>query len=92
MEVWGWNEERMHERYGRWVLGLDWETPEYIVREELKWKKLRLRGVKKAWKFEKRLKEGKESKWVKRCLKEIEKRNETGEGKSRWEKEKDTYV
>lgn len=40
----------------------------------------------------KKLKEGKGSKWAKRCLKEIEKRNETGEGKSRWEKEKDIYV
>lgn len=80
----------MQERYGRWVLGLDWETPGYIVREELKWEKLKLRGAKKAWRFKERMREGKGSKWAKRCLKE--KRNETGERKSRWEKEKGIYV
>lgn len=39
----------------------NWETLGYIVREELKWEKLRLRGAKKAWRFEERLREGKES-------------------------------
>lgn len=35
VEVWGWNEkERMQERYGRWVLGLDWETPGYMYSKE----------------------------------------------------------
>lgn len=34
----------MQERYGKWK-GLDWETPRYIVRKELKWEKLRLRGA-----------------------------------------------
>lgn len=40
VEVWGWRErekmEKVQERYGRWVLGIDWKTPEYMVREELK--------------------------------------------------------
>lgn len=45
VEVRGWNQrERMQERYGKWE-GLDWETPRYIVRKELKWEKLRLRGA-----------------------------------------------
>lgn len=30
-----------------------------IVREELKWKKLRLRGAKRAWRFEERLRKEK---------------------------------
>lgn len=68
MKVWGWNKrERMQERYGKWVLGLDWETPGYIVRKVLKWEKLRLRGAKKAWRFKERLREGKGSKWARRC-------------------------
>ncbi|KAJ3617042.1 hypothetical protein MTP99_009158 [Tenebrio molitor] len=37
-EIWGWKEqeevERVQEKYLRWVLGVDRETPRYIVREE----------------------------------------------------------
>lgn len=33
VKVWGWNErermEKMQQRYGRWILGLDWETSGY---------------------------------------------------------------
>lgn len=35
MEVWSWREgeriERMQERYLRWVLGMRWKTPGYII-------------------------------------------------------------
>ncbi|XP_068900490.1 golgin subfamily A member 6-like protein 25 [Tenebrio molitor] len=44
-EIWGWKEreevERVQEKYLRWVLGVDRETPGYIVREECKRSKLR---------------------------------------------------
>jgi hypothetical protein len=43
-EIWGWKEqeevERVQEKYLRWVLGMDRETPEYIVREKCKRSKL----------------------------------------------------
>ncbi|KAJ3618908.1 hypothetical protein MTP99_005708 [Tenebrio molitor] len=36
-EIWGWMEqeevERVQEKYLRWVLGMDRETPGYIVKE-----------------------------------------------------------
>lgn len=80
VEIWGWREreriERVQERYGRWVLGLDWETPGSMLREELKMDKLRLRGAKRAWwKYEERLREGKGSEWARRCLEEIRRGN-----------------
>jgi hypothetical protein len=37
-EIWGWKEqekvETEEEKYLRWVLGVDREMPDYIVREE----------------------------------------------------------
>lgn len=39
VEIWGRSErkrmDKMQERYARWFLGVDWETPGYIEREEL---------------------------------------------------------
>ncbi|KAH0813914.1 hypothetical protein GEV33_008877 [Tenebrio molitor] len=58
-EIWGWKEqeevERVQEKYLRWVLGVDRETPGYIVREECKRSKLRVKAGKRAVKFEDRM-------------------------------------
>lgn len=47
-EIWGWKEreevEIVQERYLRWMMGLDWKTPGYIVREEIKRDKMRKDG------------------------------------------------
>jgi len=44
VEIWGWKEregmERLEERYLRWVFGLDSKTPGYIVRKEVKRKRI----------------------------------------------------
>ncbi|KAH0815591.1 hypothetical protein GEV33_007200 [Tenebrio molitor] len=54
-EIWGKKEqeevERAQEKYLRWVLGVDRETPGYIVREECKWNRLRVKAGKRAAKF-----------------------------------------
>jgi hypothetical protein len=58
-EIRGWKEqeevERVQEKYLRWVLGVDRETPGYIVREECKRSKLRVKAGKRAAKFEDRM-------------------------------------
>jgi hypothetical protein len=55
-EIWGWKEqkevERVQEKYLRWVVGVARETPGYIVREECKRNKLRVKARKRAEKFE----------------------------------------
>lgn len=28
--------QKVQKRYGRWILGLEWESPEYMIKEELK--------------------------------------------------------
>ncbi|KYN13712.1 hypothetical protein ALC57_14114 [Trachymyrmex cornetzi] len=48
----------MQEIYIRWVLGIEYGTPEYLVREELQRDKLRIKAG-RAWNFEKRMREGK---------------------------------
>jgi len=65
VEVWGWKEreglEKLKERYLRWLMGVEGRAPWYLVREELQREKLCLRAGKRAWEYERRLKEGKES-------------------------------
>lgn len=56
------------------MLGLVWETPGYMLREELKMDKLRFERSEESWKYEERLREGKGSEWARRCLEEIERR------------------
>jgi hypothetical protein len=55
-EIRGWKkqneEKRVQEKYLRWVLGMDRETPGCIVREEYKSNKLRVKAGKRAAKFE----------------------------------------
>jgi len=62
VEIWGWREgegtEKLEERYLRWVLGVGYRTPWYMVREELQREKLRGKAGKRAWGFERKLEEG----------------------------------
>jgi hypothetical protein len=55
-EIWGWKKqeevERVQEKYLRWLAGVDRETPGYVVREECKRNKLRVKAGKRAEKFE----------------------------------------
>jgi hypothetical protein len=44
--------ERMQEKYLKWMLGADRETPGYIVREEYKRSRLIVKAGKRAAKFE----------------------------------------
>jgi hypothetical protein len=64
VEMWGWKEqgelERVQEEYLRWVLGVDRETPGYIVREECKRNRLRMKAGKRAAKFEAQMDEREE--------------------------------
>jgi len=82
VEVWGWREreqmERVQERYLRWLLGVNWRTPGYMIREELQREKLRTRAGRRAWKFEERLAEGRGSELTRRCWEEMEEENEEG--------------
>lgn len=67
------------------MMGLDWVIPAYMVRDEGKREKLRLRAVRKAWRFEVRLREG-GNYWARECLKDIENRGKKGIGLSNWER------
>ncbi|XP_068914676.1 uncharacterized protein F23F12.8-like [Tenebrio molitor] len=76
-EIWGWKEqeevERVQEKYLRWVLGEDRETPGYIVGEECKRSKLRVKAGKRAAKFEDRMGGREECRILTECYREKKK-------------------
>lgn len=59
--------ERLEEKYMRWVLEVEGRTPWYMIKEELQEEKLRGRVGRRAWRFEERLGEEKESELARRC-------------------------
>ncbi|XP_033222583.1 uncharacterized protein LOC117176451 [Belonocnema kinseyi] len=73
-ELWGWEEkatlERIQDRYLRWTLGLDRYTPSYMVLEETKIEKLRVKLGRKAIKFEEGIENSAGRTILKECLKE----------------------
>jgi hypothetical protein len=81
VEIWGWKEQeevkRVQVKYLRWVLGVDRETPGYIVREECKRSKLRVKAGKRAAKFEDRMGGREECRILTECYRE--KKNNTAE-------------
>jgi len=95
VEIWGWREreevEKMEERYLRWLLGVGFRTPWYMVREELQREKIRGRAGRRAWGFEKRLKEGRGGVLARKCWEEMRVRRGEGKELSGWEKEREAY-
>jgi hypothetical protein len=61
-EIWGWKEqeevEEVQAKYLRGLLGVDREKPDYIVREECKKNRLRVKAGKRAAKFEDKMNGG----------------------------------
>ncbi|KOC59682.1 hypothetical protein WH47_11019 [Habropoda laboriosa] len=90
VELWGFKEraeiEKIQVRYIKWTLGLDIRTPGYLVLEESKREKLRVKAGIRAWKFEEGVRKDVGRKIVKECLKEKEaNREQTRTGKEREE-------
>lgn len=90
-EIWGWEEKKELEKcmldYTRWVYKLDFCTPRYIIRRELNIDKLRIEWGIRARRFEERIKELDESRWVKKCWMEKEERS----WKELYGKERESY-
>lgn len=95
IELWGWKEregmERLEEKYIKWVLGVERETPGYMVREEIQREKLRGRAGNRAWGFEKRLERGEGSELARMRWEEIRMRAKERRGKTEWEKERSFF-
>lgn len=85
-EIWGWycdeKIERVKRKYVKWILGLDRNTPNYIVAEEMKSEELRDRALERAFKYEEEVRKS-EKRLVKECIREIE-REKTEEIKNEW--------
>ena len=48
--------EKIQEKYIRWTLGLDFNTPAYLILEETKTDKVRIEAGKRAMKYEEKTK------------------------------------
>lgn len=92
-EVWGWAEaekiERVQVKYIKWILGLDFNTPTYIVMEETKIDKVRVEARRRAVRYEERTRTNKINKIVQECWKEIDRNNQSK--RSKWENERKSY-
>lgn len=77
--------EGIQKKYIRWILGLEYNTPAYIVREEIKTEKMQLETEIRAQKYEERLRKKCKSKIIKECWnqKKIEKKKKDRDGKGR---------
>jgi hypothetical protein len=80
-EIWGWKEqkevEKVQEKCLREVLGVDRETPDYIVKEECNRNRLRVKAGRRAAKFEDKV-DGREE-----CRREKKKNTEKKEREKR---------
>ena len=72
-EIWGWKRrdriERMQERYIRWCLGVDYNTPGYAILMETGRRRIHDSASKKAMKFEVKMTKCKEGSIRKECWK-----------------------
>lgn len=63
--------ERGQERFLRWIMGVDWRTPGYMIREEMKRDKLTVRAGRRTWKFEEKLDKGRGGLLARICRKKM---------------------
>lgn len=92
-EVWSWKEteklERLQVKYIKWNLGLDFNTPTYIVLEESKTDKIRIEAGRRAVRYEERSRMAKGNKIIQECWREVDAKMENRI--SRWEEERIRY-
>lgn len=74
VEIWGWEEQKDLEKilmdYVRWVFRLDFCTPRYIIRRELGLEKMKIKWGARARRYEVKVKNMQDTRWVKECWKE----------------------
>ena len=93
-EVWGWNSfanlEAIQTRYLKWILKLEYATPNYITLEETKRKQLAIETGRRAMKFELEIRKGiKKNKILTEIIKEIDQQKCRN---SLWLKERRRYL
>lgn len=83
--------ERLEGRYLRWVMEVNSRTPGYMIRKELQRGKLKGSARRRAWKFERRLMEGRRGELARKCVEKMKERVAKGKDISGWEEEKRAF-
>ena len=77
VEVWGWVEKSELEKiwldYIRWIFGIEFCTPRYIILRELSLKKLKIEWGLRAMRYEKRSRESSKNRLIAACWEEKDK-------------------
>ncbi|XP_077277120.1 uncharacterized protein LOC143905535 [Temnothorax americanus] len=91
VEIWGWEEKKNLEKimmdYARWVFKLKFCTPRYLISRELGMSKLRIGWGIRALKFEDKVREADDVRWIKKCWLE----KESNDWNDRYGKEREKY-
>lgn len=91
VEIWGWEEQKDLEKimldYVKWIFGIDFCIPRYIITRELDLDKLKIKWGIRARRYEIKVKNKEENRWIRKCL--LEKRED--EWKDRYGKEREKY-
>jgi len=78
VEIWGWEKKKQLEKimmdYIRWIFRLVFCTPRYLIAREFDLENLKIRWGIRARRFELKIKEMEEHRWVKKCWREKEKK------------------
>ena len=92
-EIWGWSEserlEKLHTKYIKWVLGMDFNTPTYIVMDETKEDKIRIEAGRRAVKYEEKTRTNGINKIILECWKEVDTKCERK--RSKWKEQRRQY-
>nr|XP_034190794.1 uncharacterized protein LOC117609058 [Osmia lignaria] len=92
-DIWGWSEserlEKLHTKYIKWVLGLDFNTPTYIVMDETKEDKIRIEAGRRAVRYEEKTRTKGINKLILECWKEVDTKCERK--RSKWEEQRRQY-
>ncbi len=72
-EIWGWGErqelQKLITKYWRWVLGVTWNVPGYIIQEEVDELQIWAKTWRRAYSYEYRLRKEEKESWVNVCAK-----------------------
>lgn len=79
------------ERFLKWVMGMERETPGYLLRVELQREKLKGRVGRTAWRFEEKLRGGEGNELARLSLTEMEEKDREKKVDSKWEEERRVF-
>lgn len=94
-EVWGWTEqteiETTQTKYIKWILGLNRQTPSYIILEETKRNRLRIEASRRAMKYEEKIGKTVNKELLRECYRVMKRKETAGQEYNKWEEKRKKF-